>query len=253
MSACEDYAPLLHGLLDGELDAANALRAETHMRECPQCAAAFEEFIQLRGAIARAGLSYAPSPKFGARVRAALEREIARRRWRFSLGRQAWGWPAAAAALAASAFLFVAVPRGGADLGDQIVAGHIRSLMANHLMDVETSDHHTVKPWFAGRLAFSPPVYDLAAQGFPLAGGRVDFVNDHPVAAVIYRHGAHVINLFIWPTRAGEERAEPLASVHEGYNVRRWTKNGMSCWAVSDLNGAELAQFENLIKTASPL
>jgi anti-sigma factor RsiW len=273
MSACEDYATLLHGLLDGELDAANAVRAETHLNECRDCAAAFEEFQALRASVRAAGLGLSTSPSFRARLRRTLEREAraqqkAQRpglggRGALAIVRSAlsalastrlrdWGWPVAAAALAASAMLMIAPPRSGADLGVQIVAGHVRSLMADHLMDVATSDRHTVKPWFAGRLAFSPPVYDLASAGFPLAGGRVDYVNNHPVAAIVYRRRNHVINLFIWPTRPGEERAEPVTSAHDGYNIRRWTKAGMSCWAVSDASPDELARFEGLIKANDP-
>jgi anti-sigma factor RsiW len=248
MSDCHEIEPLLQGLLDGELDAANSLKCERHIASCAACAAAYQQLVLQREMIRAANLRDPAPERLERRVSAMIDRK--KRAARFMRPFRGAAWPAAAA-LAAGLLVFAIIPRGP-DLGEQVAESHVRSLMANHLVDVVSSDHHTVKPWFAGRLDFSPPVYDLASQGFPLAGGRVDYLDSHPVAAVVYRHGAHVINLFIWPERHdGAAPTQPL--VREGYNVRHWTKLGMSCWAVSDLNAAELAQFERIVRAANPI
>jgi anti-sigma factor RsiW len=127
---------------------------------------------------------------------------------------------------------------------DELVGSHVRSLQENHLMDVASTDQHTVKPWFAGRLEFSPPVIDLSGEGFPLIGGRLDYLNEQKVAALIYHHKKHLINVFIWP---GDTTPEVVAK--QGFNLIRFECNGMVCWAVSDLNAGELQQFADLFKT----
>ena len=245
MTACQEYEPLLNGLLDDELDAANALKAEQHLATCKACADRYAELTALSRSIRGAALRQAAPERLRARVRASLAR---RDRGAASLAR-GLSWPAAGL-IAASLLVFALFPRG-ADLGDEVVSSHVRSLMASHLIDVASSDHHTVKPWFAGHVDFSPPIYDLTQQGYPLVGGRVDYIDGHAVAAVVYRHGAHVINLFIWPAREGAQ-GPALPETRQGYNVLHWTKLGMSCWAVSDMNVRELQQFEMLVRTQNP-
>lgn len=243
MSDCASVRLLLHGLIDGELDAANTLRCEEHLAACPDCAAAFREFQQLGATIQAAKLRYVAPPGLAQRISQSLAPEP-RRSW---LAKLKPSWPILSlgggmAALAASLLVILMVPRGP-DMPGELVASHVRSLQATHLVDVETSDRHTVKPWFAGRVDFSPPVVDTSAAGFTLVGGRLDYVDGRPVAAIVYRRRLHVINLFVWPdTGDGEE-----ARSRDGYNLAGWRRRGMAHWAVSDLNPTELRQFEALV------
>jgi anti-sigma factor RsiW len=136
------------------------------------------------------------------------------------------------------------------DIASEIVADHVRSLMANHLEDVASEDRHTVKPWFSGKLDYSPPVEDFSAQGFKLSGGRLDYAGGKPVAALVYRHRAHVINVFIWPTSAADHASvDPQWSSDDGYHLARWARGGMTYWAVSDVDRAALAEFVGLLST----
>jgi anti-sigma factor RsiW len=244
MSECDEVRPLLHGLFDGELDAANALRGEAHLKTCPRCQAEWAEMSAMREAIRAEPIGFATPPGLARRVHANLAKAS---RPRGFPPLRAWGGPAAAL-MAASLILMVGLQPRGPDLTGEVVSGHVRSMMASHLTDVANSSHHVVRPWFAGRLDFAPPVYDLAAQGYPLAGGRVDYLGGHPAAALVYRHGAHVINLFVWPARPQDRITPQLVASRDGYTVRHWIKGGMTCWAVSDAAPPEMDRFQALIQ-----
>ena len=180
-----------------------------------------------------------------ARILASLPQERAARRWK------PWGLAsglAAAFALVLAVGVYVAMPGADERFADEIVAAHVRSLMVDHAFDVASSDSHTVKPWFAGKLDYSPPVFDLTAQGFALVGGRLDYLDRRPVAALVYRHRQHLINLFILPAARG---ARPRSLDHQGFHLAAWDRGGMTWWAVSDLNAQELAQFRAALEKAA--
>ena len=152
---------------------------------------------------------------------------------------------------AAAATVMFAIVRTDQDqrLFSEVISAHLRSLQAEHLTDVETSDQHTVKPWFNGKLDVAPPVVDLTAQGFTLLGGRLDYINGAGVAAIVYRRRRHVINLFVAPGAGAEDRGAKTEPV-QGFNIRRWTEQGLNFWAVSDINAGELQEFGQKFEAA---
>ena len=169
---------------------------------------------------------------------------------RWSACQQGWGWSVAFAAgvmLSIAVTFFYGVPGQQERLMVQVIDGHVRSLMVAHLADVTSSDQHTVKPWFSGKLDFSPPVQDLTAQGFPLMGGRLDYIDERPVAALVYQHRLHTINVFVWPVR-GDAQTLPDSASRRGINVTAWKANGMQFWAVSDLNVKDLQRFRQMLR-----
>jgi anti-sigma factor RsiW len=250
---CPDVQALLHGYLDGELDLMSALRLERHLQDCPACREAYHGQRALQGALRAAPLRWEAPPALEGRVRSVL-RESGRPPLRvLTPGRKRLGLAAAAAALLALAGWALARTwmTPGADdlLAQEVVASHVRALMAEHLVDVPSSDRHTVKPWFQGRLNFPPEVPDLEAEGFRLVGGRLDYLAERPVAALVYRRHKHVINLFTWPAAGSDDQA-PRAATRQNQHVVRWAQRGMNYWAVSDLNAEELQQFAQAVREA---
>lgn len=248
MSACADKELLVHALADNELDAAGVLALEAHIAGCPGCAAELAAIRQLKAALGEAQPAYAAPEGFRARFEAALaETEPPPPRRRRGVSGETWVMGGSIGALAASIALFALMP-SGVGLEGQLVEAQARSLQAQHLVDVATSDRHTVKPWFNGKIDFAPPVVDLAPQGFPLVGGRLDHVGGHEAAALVFRRRAHVINLFIWP---GEAPQAARAEVRQGYNLVTWGEKGLTLWAVSDVDAADLTQFQKAYAAAT--
>jgi anti-sigma factor RsiW len=249
--SCIEPRALVDAYLDRELDLAKSLEIEEHMRECAVCSQAYEEGRRLRTAL-RDGALYFRTPDNLRRNIDSLVRRVARgnARPRFFVSRAlAFGVPVAiAASIALSIVPLLKRPMTGELVVDEIVSGHVRSLMAEHLTDVASSDKHTVKPWFDGKLDFSPVVVDLADHGFPLIGGRLDYLQNHSVAALVYGRQKHFINVFIWPS--GHEGSQSEATVaRHGFNVIHWKASQMTYWVVSDLNAADLNEFAELIRS----
>jgi anti-sigma factor RsiW len=254
---CEESEVLLHALIDGELDAGHARDVEAHLAACPACTEKLEAFGAMREAMAAAHLKEAAPAHLRSRIEAALplpSAQIIAPRQFFQPSRRTFfgGFAvgsALSAALAASLVLAVVRTDQNQTVAGEVVSAHIRSLQAGHLMDVETSDQHTVKPWFDGRVDVAPPVIDLTAQGFTLLGGRLDYIDGEPVASVVYQRRKHVINLFV-AQRLGAKHAGAMSETIQGYNVRHWSEGGLDFWAVSDLAGDELDEFVQKISAA---
>ena len=251
--SCQTTQELIHAYVDGELDLARSLEVELHLEECQVCAIAYRNQTALRAAFKDGSLYYSAPEKLNKRIRSSLRREA-----KSEVGRSiAWRWlPVGALALVLLMALVVwrAVPglRPSGDdlLAQEIVSNHVRSLqLEGHRTDVISSDQHTVKPWFDGKLDFAPTVKDFSSQGFPLLGGRLEYLNNRAVAALVYQHQKHFINLYIWPAAQSDASSE-VATKRQGYNLLHWTNSGMNYWAVSDLNGVELHEFARLAQEA---
>lgn len=246
--SCDVAHDVLHGYLDGELDAVRAAEFESHLEHCSECVAALESQESLRSSIKRAELYEKAPAAFRAKVlsntRGASVVKVMPRR-------MPWRLLAAAAAillLAYASWRMLPTFRDSSDerlLVAQIVDAHLRSLQPGHLTDVTSTDQHTVKPWFDGRLDFAPPVRDFAEQGFPLQGGRLDIVRGRTVAALVYGRRKHVINVFIWPISASD--TPPRSGSQLGYNWIDWRKEGMEFCAVSDTSASDLQELQHLI------
>jgi len=247
--SCNRAGTVLHGYFDSELDVLDASEFERHLEQCSDCVNALEALQSLRSSMNLTQLyEKAPAP-FRNRVLASLGsgRSVAAS---FS-SRTVWSWLAAAAAILVTVYLGVQLgtsQRGGnygTELAAEIVDAHLRSLQPGHLVDVISTDQHTVKPWFDGKLDFSPPVQDFADQGFPLQGGRIDVVHGRTVAAVVYARRKHFVNVFIWPTN--EKDSAPSSGARQGYQWTEWRKGGMEFCAVSDAAPSALEQLRSLL------
>ena len=248
MSCGDPAARLLEAYLDGELDLVRSLEMERHLSECEPCSAALRRQRALRSALAQPSLYHERPKGLENRVRAALGKDSKDAKDSQSGARGGWRWQAVAASLpviATLAWALVVIPRAPSEdelARQEVVSAHVRSLMAEHLTDVASSDRHTVKPWFNGKLDFSPEVKDLAGDGYPLVGGRLDYIGRRGVAALVYQRGSHPVNVFIWPEAETGGGGDGEWSVR-GYNVIRWRRAGMRYWAVSDLNLPELREL----------
>ena len=243
---------LLHAYLDRELDLVRSMELEHHLAECSDCAREVASFRALQESVIGADLRYRAPADFRARLLSELqEAEQPQTKSRPTILRRSipwWSWAAVAACLllAAGAFLVDTNRRGERTLATEIVADHVRSLMATHLTDVLTSDQHTVKPWFTGKLDFSPQVRDLSADGFELIGGRLEYLDGHSAAAIVYQRRKHVINVFTWPSPGSNE--EPRGTAQQGFNLVEWKQGGMYYCAISDVNRQELEELALLLR-----
>jgi anti-sigma factor RsiW len=247
--SCEHTQALLDGYLDAELDAEKSLKIEQHLNTCPACREFHEARQEMRAAIKSQARYFTAPDLIERRLHEKLDRAenaVSRRglpfRW---MGLAATA--AFAALLGAGGTLWIGKTSTEDLLAREVVANHSRSLMvAGRITDISSSDQHAVKPWFNGRIDYSPPVVDLTAKGFALVGGRLDYLDNRPVAALVYRHRLHTINLFIWPKAKSPEIAIRAFS-RQGYHLMQWSSGGMVYWAVSDLNPVDLKTFGELL------
>jgi anti-sigma factor RsiW len=245
---CRDAQEGLEREHDGELDTPSRCALQEHVAGCEACRTASEELRALRTAVRNRASYFTAPDSLRQRISSNLKRDRAPASRSVVL--PWWGFAtslATAALFAVAVTLAVGLPAGGDQIAQEVVASHIRSLMENHLADVASTDQHTVKPWFSGKLDFSPPVHDLATEGFPLVGGRLDYVGGRAVAALVYQRRQHRINVFIWPAAARRD-AESTTTAVNGYNGIQWTQDRMTFWAVSDLNLSELNELKALLE-----
>ena len=237
---------VLHAYLDNELSVERALEARSHLASCPRCRQELEQVRALRAVLQRTLKPSEPSAAFLRKLRNSVRvADPGRRRTR--IARAAWvtGPLAAAAMVVLFTLPFVRPPPQ--DLTGEVVAAHLRSLQVGHLMDVASSDRHTVKPWFQGKVPFSLPVRDFREQGFALEGARLDFLDGHTVAALVYRAGQHAINAFIWPA-GGARDVAPQWESRSGLHALHWVTDGMTFWLVSDVGDQELERLASLLR-----
>jgi len=244
---CNDALALLAAYLDDELGVADAIHVERHLTDCSLCREARDEALSLRSDIVEAGLNCRPSPEVAARVRDRV-RQAARQEAGTRVRPLTWAAAAAAIVLTAGlSFLLLTFRSGQTLIAAEIVDGHIRSLQAGHLVDVPSSDRHTVKPWFQGKLDFAPTVPDLADRGWILEGGRLDYIHGRSVAALVYQRRKHVINVFVWPER-GRADDKIRREDEQGYHSFHWNSAAMTWWVVSDLDPVELLEFAKALR-----
>jgi mycothiol system anti-sigma-R factor len=272
---CEEIKNLMDAYLDGELDLITSQKVEQHFRDCPKCEQAYEAHTALAHAISQGAPYYKAPTELRQRIQSSLRgadavrttRSAARENpalltstraeRRFALPEIQWNWLALAAALIlaaiiASSFLpRLRQPTSDQFLATQLIASHVRSLMVDHLTDVASSDQHTVKPWLDTKLDFAPRVVDLSSEGFPLIGGRLDYLDNRPVAALVYGLRKHFINLFVWPAPSDEPKA-PKTITREGYQLLHWADSDFNYWAVSDVNLDDLQLFKQQFETRTP-
>jgi anti-sigma factor RsiW len=240
---------LLPTYFDGELDAARGREFENHLAVCPECTRELAALRELRASLHDGSFRYQPPEALMERIQASLTEKRKTR-----TAPRPWStWLAAASVLigiglaGGGVATMLRAPSAEDRLIAEVASGHARSLLADHLFDVASSDQHTVKPWFQGKTDFAPPVKDLKEEGFALAGGRLDYLDGHTAAALVYRRRQHTINLFIWPA---VQESDPTVRVlsRRGYQMAHWVGLGLNFWAVSDLNADELRAFAQLVE-----
>lgn len=246
---CEEVCEFLDAYVDNELDAKSSSQFARHLNECAACREQHDRYAEMRRAV-RTKMEYFHAPEgFEQQLRARLflaheEEQTSARKQSSATDWRVWAMAAGLVAVMLSTVVLVQMLRRGSTsemVAQQVVSSHIRSLLASHLSDVISTDQHTVKPWFSGKLDFAPVVKDLSSKGFPLIGGRLDYLNDRAVAALVYKRRQHTINLFLWPSQDSD--SGPQSSAIRGYNLVHWTHSHMTYWAVSDVNAGDLREF----------
>jgi anti-sigma factor RsiW len=251
---CQECYGYIDAYIDNELDIASTILVKQHLRACFGCQQLLETRKAVGALLDNPQVRFeVPDSLFG-RIQSALPASRSEVKQRSS-GRLVIPWftiPFALAATIAVIFGLIFLNQGGVfdrshgnALAQDVISSHDRSLLATHLLDVPSTDQHTVKPWFDGKLKFSPPVHDFAERGFRLTGGRLDYLNGREVAALVYQRRLHVINLFIWPS-ASERNTAAESFTKDGYNVSHWDRDGFEFWAVSDVNAEDLRTFAGL-------
>lgn len=258
---CTESRSRLHAYLDQELDLPSVVAIDQHLASCAACKAIFTQQSALQSGIRKHAVYHSAPAGLADRIRSQIG--AAAREASAKAPRSAWRWAelrrllqlgaafAATAVVSWIAAIEYTRPRGDELIVEQVVSGHARSVVTSHLADVASSDQHTVKPWLSSKLDFSPPATDLTGAGFPLVGGRVDYIGNRPVAALVYRHREHLINVFVWPERSAGRTAPTQSASRQGYNVLHWTDAGLAFWAISDLNAAEMKTFAETYAGAS--
>jgi anti-sigma factor RsiW len=241
---CEQARPLVDPYVDDELDAAEKQALEEHLRDCNDCSQAWQNLQSLKKAVRQESMQFPATSELRRRLQVQLRIQSSLQTRSF----WEWNWLTTVATGFAAVCLILWLnfvlthPSDQELLAREVVSSHIRSLMADHRLDVASTDQHTVNPWFAGKLNFAPPVKDFATQDFPLIGGRLDYLDNRTVAALVFQRHKHIINLFIWPAGGGDSKLSPVTPI-QGYNMVHWTQARMTFWAISDLNEKELEDF----------
>jgi len=250
---CKQTRTYMDALLDSELDPVTAAGIEAHLKTCGACAGAYTAQTALQAALRKSAPYHAAPAGLAARIGKQFNAAGAKAE-KNAAARQPW-LPLFAAVAATAAVTWITVVHlesGTRDdvISEQIITGHARAMLTAHLADVASSDQHTVKPWLSSKLDFSPPVTNLAAAGFPLTGGRLDYIDHRPVAALVYHHRQHVINLFVWPDEKARASNKMQSSTRQGYNLLHWNGEGMTYWAISDLNPVDIKTFAETYASA---
>lgn len=253
---CKRTLELLSAHVDQELGLPEVKELDDHLQTCPACHRAFVSQTTLRAAIKQRATYFQAPLDLESRIRASLPKVADAPAGRAKQAPWYWGswnWMNAGPVLASlialiwSAGLYLATPSPNQRLAEEVVSSHVRSMMVNHIADVASSDQHTVKPWFNGKLDFSPIVNDLSTQGFPLIGGRLDYLDHRSVAALVYRHRLHLINVYIWPAAKERQTSIQTASI-QGYNLVHWSEEGMRYWLISDLDPQDLMALARILQ-----
>jgi anti-sigma factor RsiW len=253
---CQECRDFIDPFVDSELGAGDAIRVQQHIGSCAECRQRLRSREALRALLGNPQLKFEIPETLPGKVKSKI-RLLANSAKEQVLRKYSTPWIYVPLALAASIILLFGLlflnknsrfdPLNSHSLVDEVVASHVRSMLATHLLDVASTDQHTVKPWFDGKLKFAPPVQDFADHGFRLIGGRLDYLDGQEVAALVYQRNKHIINVFLWPAESGANGSTRLFS-RNGYNVIQWARGGFDWWVVSDVSAADLEGFADLVR-----